>query len=301
MGPQMLSAQECPAVSIIMSARDAEPWLVDSLESILRQTFSGFEFLILDDASTDGTANILEHFQSRDPRVKIFTNELPRGLPANLNFLIKKAKGRYIARMDADDISHPERLEAQLAFMEKNKDIGLCFSEVNLMLEDGSFLCRKWSPNSPGFALLMLPFINYFVHPTAFVRRRIFVEDGLYNENFLKAQDWELWQRMKQKGVGFGIVSQALLDYRLRLDSSSASLSSSSSHGANYFMAIVLIRNRHKLKSIKVFNKIPRKLIPRFVLNLLIPQVFFLLAVILNSKFNSNSAAKILYRQQKVD
>lgn len=301
MGPQMLSVQEYPTVSIIMAARDAEPWLVDSLRSILRQTFSGFEFLIVDDASTDGTANILEDFQSCDPRVKIFTNELPRGLPANLNFLIKKAKGRYIARMDADDISRPERLEAQLAFMEKNKGIGLCFSEVNLVLEDGSFLCRKWSPKTPRFALLMLPFINYFVHPTAFVRREILVENGLYNENFLKAQDWELWQRMKQKGFGFGIVSQVLLDYRLRLDSSSANLSSSSSHGADYFMAMVLIRNRHKLKSIKLFNKIPRKLILRFVLNLLIPQVFFLLAVILNSKFNSNSAAKILLRQQKVD
>lgn len=297
----MLKDQEYPKISIIMAARDAEPWLADSLKSILRQTFSDFEFLIVDDASTDGTANILEDFKSCDSRIKIFTNESSRGLPANLNFLIKKAKGDYIARMDADDISHPERLEAQLAFMENNKDIELCFSEVNLMLEDQSYLCKKWSPKSSRFAVFMLPYINYFVHPTAFLKREVFGENILYNEDFIKGQDWELWQRIEKKGFKFGIVSQILLDYRLRLNSSSASLSSSSIHGAEYFIAIILIRNRYKLKSIKFFNKIPRKLVLRFIINLLTPQVFFLLAVILNSKFNTNSAAKMLFRQQKID
>ena len=297
MGFKVLKDQKNPIVSVIMAARDSDPWLADSLKSILEQTLECFEFLIVDDASNDQTATIIKEFQSRDPRIKVFTNDSPKGLPANLNFLIKEARGDYIARMDADDISHPERLEVQLAFMKKNKDIGLCFSEVNIILNEGDFLCKKWSPNNIKTALFMLPFLNYFVHPTAFVKREVYIEDGLYNENFIKAQDWELWQRISRKGIGFGIVPKVLFDYRLRLNSNSAGLSSSSSHGFNYFKAIVLIRNRQKLKSIKLINKIPKKMLLKYLINLFLPQTILHLALILNSKFNNNSTAKKLLRQ----
>jgi glycosyltransferase involved in cell wall biosynthesis len=293
----MLSDRGNPTVSVIMAARDAEPWLAASLKSILGQTLERFEFLIIDDASNDRTAEILEEFQQCDSRIKVYTNDSPKGLPVNLNFLIKEARGDYIARMDADDISHPERLEVQLAFMKKNEHIGLCFCEVNIILDEGDFLCRKWSPNSVKTALFMLPFLSYFVHPTAFVKREVYVEDGLYNENFLKGQDWELWKRILKKGIGFGIVPRVLFDYRLRLDSSSASLSSSSGHGLDYFKAIVLIRNRYKLKSIKLISKIPKKMLLRYIVNLFVPQAIFHFSVIINSKFNNNSAAKKLLRQ----
>jgi len=280
-----------------MAARDAGPWLAASIKSILGQTLESFEFLIIDDASTDQTAKILADFQSQDPRIKVYTNGSPKGLPFNLNFLIKESRGDYIARMDADDISHPERLEVQLAFMKNNGHIGLCFSEVNIILDDGDFLCIKWSPKSVKTALFMLPFLNYFVHPTAFVKREVYIEDGLYNEFFLKAQDWELWQRILKKGTGFGIVPKVLFDYRLRLNSNSAGLSPSSSHGFNYFKAIVLIRNRQKLKSIKLINKIPKKMLLKYLINLFLPQIIFQFALILNSKFNNNSTAKKLLRQ----
>ena len=297
MGIKVLNEQKNPIVSVIMSARDADAWLAASLKSILEQTFQSFEFLIMNDASNDQTAKILEEFQCYDSRIKVYTNNSPKGLPGNLNFLIKEAKGDYIARMDADDISHPERLEVQLAFMKNNEHIGLCFCEVNIILDEGDFLCRKWSPRSAKTALFMLPFLNYFVHPTAFVKRQVYVEHGLYNEIFLKAQDWELWQRFLKKGVGFGIVPKVLFDYRLRLNSSSASLSSSSRYGSDYFKAIVLIRNRHKLASIKLISKIPKKMLLRYIVNFFVPQVVFHFAVIINSKFNNTSAAKTLLRQ----
>jgi len=143
----------------------------------------------------------------------------------------------------------------------------------------------------------MLPYINYFVHPTAFVKREVYLEDGLYNENFFKAQDWELWQRILKKNVGFSVVPKVLFDYRLRLDSNSASLSSSSSNGLNYFKAIVLIRNQHKLESIKLISKIPKRMLLRYIFNLFVPQVIFHFAVIINSKFNKNSPANQLLRQ----
>tara|TARA_B100000780_G_C21126453_1_gene457212 strand:- start:8045 stop:8950 length:906 start_codon:yes stop_codon:yes gene_type:complete len=296
-GIKVLNHQKTPIVSVIMAARDADPWLATSLKSILAQTLESFEFLIMDDASNDRTAKILQEFESYDSRIKVYTNNSPKGLPANLNFLIKEARGEYIARMDADDISHPERLETQLAFMKQNKHIGLCFSKVNIILDEGEFLCRKWSPHKIKTTLFMLPFLNYFVHPTAFVKREVYLEGCLYNENFFKAQDWELWQRILKKDIGFGIVPKILFDYRLRLNSSSASLSSSSRYGSNYFKAIVLIRNRHKLESIKLISKIPKKMLLRYMINLFIPQTIFHFAVIINSKFNNNSAAKKLLQQ----
>jgi len=292
-----LNEQIKPIVSVIMSVKDADAWLIASLKSILDQTFQSFEFLIMDDASKDQTPKILKEFQDYDSRIKVYANKSPKGLPSNLNFLIKEARGDYIARMDADDISHKERLETQLTFMKQNKHIDVCFSKVNIILDDGEFLCRKWSPDNIKTALFMLPYINYFVHPTAFVKREVYLEDGLYNENFFKAQDWELWQRILKKNVGFSVVPKVLFDYRLRLDSNSASLSSSSSNGLNYFKAIVLIRNQHKLESIKLISKIPKRMLLRYIFNLFVPQVIFHFAVIINSKFNKNSPANQLLRQ----
>lgn len=286
-----------PTVSVIMSVRNAGPWLEDSLQSILSQTFKNFEFLIVDDNSNDRSAEILKKFESSDDRIKVYFNNNLKGLPANLNFLIKQAKGSFIARMDADDISHQTRLENQLKFMEDNKDIGLCFSNANIIINDGSFLCKKWSPNNIWTYHFMLPYINYFTHPTAFVRKKVYLDDGLYNEKFLQGQDWKLWQSLHRKGIKFGVVKKILLDYRLNIASNSASLSSSSKHGLNYFKAIVLIRNRKKLSSLKLINKIPKKLLFTYGLNLFMPQLIMQLALIINSKFNKNSAANKLLKQ----
>lgn len=293
----MLNQSKRPTVSVIMAVRDAAPWLSASIESILAQTMRSLEFLILNDGSIDGTGAILDYFQSIDSRVKVYTNDVAKGLPASLNFLIKQAEGPYIARMDGDDISHATRLQAQLAFMASNREIGICFTEANIILDDDEFLCKKWTPRSVNIALKMLPVLNYFVHPTAFVRREVYLNDGLYDEKFLKAQDWELWQRLSARNIQFGIVPEVLLDYRLRLNSSSASLSSSSSHGSGYFKAIVMIRNHHKLESIRLMRKIPKQLFFRYFLNIATPQVVFFLVVALNSIFNKDSAARKLMRQ----
>lgn len=291
--------QNNPSVSVIMAVRDGDAFLVNSIDSILSQTLMDFEFLIVDDASNDKSFEILKKFESSDSRIKIYSNDTPKGLPANLNFMIKKAKGRFIARMDHDDISHQNRLETQLRFMEKNKDVGLCFSDANIILDNGYFLCKKWSPSNIWLYKFMLPFYNFFIHPTAFVKREVYLNDGLYNENYLKGQDWNLWQRFYRRGTKFAVVKKTLLDYRLSIDSSSASLSSSSLHGQEYFKAIVLIRNRRKLASLKILKEIPNKLLFKYIVNLLTPQFFVLLAIMINSKFNKNSAFNQLRRQDK--
>lgn len=285
---------------MVMAVKDADAWLEDSVKSILSQTFRDFEFLIVDDASKDKTRQILAQFAASDSRIKVFHNEVSIGLPKNLNRLILRARGEYIARMDGDDISKKTRFANQLNFMERHKEIDICFCEADIIMEDGEPLCKKWSPTSIRLAIWMLPFINYFVHPTAFFKRRVIVKLGAYNEKFERAQDWELWQRCQKNGIRMAVVPDALLEYRLRANSSSAQLSSSSKYGADYFKAIVLIRNRRKLQSLHLLPKISVRLFPKYLINLLLPQMVFLVAVILNGMFNRQSAAQTLLRQDAI-
>jgi len=297
----MLISQKIPSVSVIMSVKNAGHCLEKSIESMLNQTLESFEFLIVDDASSDNTPKILSHYASIDNRIKIFRNNVSKGLPRNLNKLIKNSKADFIARMDADDISKNNRLETQLSFINKNKDYDICFADVDIILNSEKKLCRKWSPKSVKTCITLLPFINYFVHPTAFIRKKIFYEKGFYNENYFKAQDWELWQRYVNNGVRFGKVNEVLLNYRLSINSSSANLSSSSKHGEDYFRAIILIRNRQKLRSLKLISRIPNRLIFKYAINLIMPQKLFQILLIVNARFNKNSAAQILRRQDTID
>jgi glycosyltransferase involved in cell wall biosynthesis len=282
-----------------MAAKNGERWLIPAVRSILEQTVTNLEFLVIDDGSSDNTKNILNDFAENDERIIVYSNVSSQGLPACLNALIKLSRGAYIARMDADDVAHPQRLEVQMSYMENHKSVGLCFSHANIILDSDEVLCYKWSPKSVKTTLFLLPYINYFVHPSVFARRVVYLEDCFYNEDFKKAQDWELWQRLRAKRVVFAIIPKVLLDYRLLLDSSSSSLSSSSSYGISYFKAMVLLRNRQKLKSIQFINKIPKIILFIYLINLAIPQWFFTLAVIVNSKLNKNSAVNVLLRQHK--
>ena len=117
-----------PKISVIMSAYNSEKYIVESIESILRQTLNDFEFIIIEDASTDSTRSIIEKYAKQDGRIKTIYNKKNigyLGFIRNLNKGLKIAKGKYIARMDADDISMPKRFETEYNFLEKNKDIFL--------------------------------------------------------------------------------------------------------------------------------------------------------------------------------
>mgnify|MGYP001322353682 FL=1 len=116
-----------------MSVYNAEEYLHDSINSILNQTFTDFEFLIMNDFSNDNSQKIIEKYSLLDKRIKSFNNNINRGLTVSLNELIKKSKGMLIARMDADDISHINRLESQYKFMLKNQNIGVLGCGANLI------------------------------------------------------------------------------------------------------------------------------------------------------------------------
>ena len=112
-----------PKISLIMSVYNGEDYLVEAIESVLNQTFKEFELIVINDCSTDSTGEILNRFAELDKRVKVHTNEVNLRLPSSLNKAITLAQGKYIARMDADDICLPERLEKQYNFMENNPSV----------------------------------------------------------------------------------------------------------------------------------------------------------------------------------
>ena len=117
-----------PMVSVLMAVYNAEKYLTEAVESILVQTFADFEFLIIDDGSVDGSAAILEDYAESDERVKVIHNSENLGLTKSLNIGLKLTQGKFIARIDADDVAVPERFEKQITFMDDHPDIGVCGS-----------------------------------------------------------------------------------------------------------------------------------------------------------------------------
>ncbi|MDD4353774.1 MAG: glycosyltransferase family A protein, partial [Candidatus Nanoarchaeia archaeon] len=129
-------------ISVIMSAYNTERYIAEAIESILNQTFKDFEFIIIDDGSTDDSLKIIKRYVKKDRRIKLIHNKKNIGLTKSLNKGLKIAKGQYIARMDADDISLPQRFQIQYDFLEKNKDIFLIGTTAFLIDDKGDRLGR---------------------------------------------------------------------------------------------------------------------------------------------------------------
>ena len=135
-------------ISILMPVHNEEQFLAESIESILAQTYSNFEFLIVDDGSTDSTPKILKSYARKDPRINIITLK-KSGLAHALNVALKKARGYYIARMDGDDIALPQRFETQIAYLQKHKNIIAVGAQAELIDEYGQSLGLKSFPSQP--------------------------------------------------------------------------------------------------------------------------------------------------------
>ena len=131
-----------PGVSVIMSVFNGEDFLADAIKSVLNQTFTNFEFIIVDDGSNDSSLAIIQSFQELDSRIKIIVHK-NQGLAKSLNIGIEHSIGKYIARIDADDLCYESRLEKQYAFMEENHAVDLIGSSVDVINEDGSITTSK--------------------------------------------------------------------------------------------------------------------------------------------------------------
>ena len=183
-------------LTVLMSVYNGEKYLREAVDSILSQTFRDFEFLIINDGSSDGTAQILESYD--DPRMRIVYNEENIGLTRSLNKGLKLARGEYIARMDADDISLPERLEKQVEFLDAHPEVGVLGTWVEVIDGEGT-VGQVWRspqvPTSPALLNWTLMFHNCLPHPSAMMRLRVIEGMGGYDPEIRYAQDYDLWAR----------------------------------------------------------------------------------------------------------
>ena len=203
-----------PKISLIMSVYNGEDYLAEAIDSVLNQTFGDFELIVINDCSTDSTSEILDKYSKLDSRVKVHTNEENLRLPSSLNKAISYAQGKYIARMDADDICLPERLERQYKFMEENPHIALSSCRF-MTLKNGVITsggCGGRSDNNSVKALLLVT--NPILHPGIIAKADVIRSLG-YDKNFTCTEDMELWTRFVMAGHNVEIMPEYLMLYRL--------------------------------------------------------------------------------------
>ena len=183
-----------PLVSVIMATRNRAGFLKESVGSIVAQTYAFFEFLIVDDASSDGTPDVLGEYAARDPRVRVLRNDSNVGPAKSRNKALREAQGRYVAILDDTDIALPERLRLQVDFLENNPSYALVGSWV-LEESRGSSYLRKLPIDSVAIKRALI-FRNPFVHSTVMMRKEVLDKVGLYDERWKYAHDYELYFRI---------------------------------------------------------------------------------------------------------
>ncbi len=194
-----------------MSVYNGEKYLREAIDSILGQTFKDFEFLIIDDGSTDSSVEIIRSYA--DPRIRLIQNEENIGLSRSLNKGLKLAIGEYIARMDADDISLPRRLAAQVGLLDKQPDIGLVGTSIQLIDCDGERMHVHRVPTTHAQILWALCFTTPLAHPSVVFRKVIIECVGGYSEELVANQDRDLWQRLSSI-TRFANLPEVYLLYR---------------------------------------------------------------------------------------
>lgn len=207
---------ETPAISIVMSAYNAASFLKECIDSILTQTFEDFELIVVDDGSTDHSVEIIQSYT--DTRIRLIKSE--HNYIQSLNKGIGLAKGKYVARMDADDIMFPERLEEEFNFMEEHPDIDVCGSDVKVFNGQGIYPLPMSTEHNDIAAIMVIR--CPFYHPTVMLRmekiRNLFFANGrccLYDAQYKYGEDYALWVKLLKHNFRFGGIPKALLHYRI--------------------------------------------------------------------------------------
>lgn len=202
-----------PAVSVLMSVYNGQEFVREAIESILAQTFHDFEFLIIDDGSTDRTAEILSEFARRDKRVRIVSHS-NRGRATSLNIGIDLSAGKYIARMDADDVALPTRFQEQVEFLEQHPDVVVLGGAVELINVAGQALQTFEQPLEDAQIRLAMQSRCAICHPTVLMKKDSALAAGGYRKALLDADDYDLWLRMAELGK-LANLGHVILRYRV--------------------------------------------------------------------------------------
>lgn len=208
-----------PQVTVLMPVYNGNRFLREAIESILNQTFTDFEFLIIDDGSTDNSVETISSYA--DPRIRLVRNVTNIGVARTLNKGIGLARGDYIARMDADDVSLPRRIEIQLSFMKENPETDVLATRVALIDAKGNDQ-GSWEADHTATThdeiRRRLPDSNCIAHPTVMMRRSIASRYG-YREDQLHAEDYDLWLRLTADNLKIEKIGDPLLRYRVHTKS----------------------------------------------------------------------------------
>jgi glycosyltransferase involved in cell wall biosynthesis len=219
MGASVKISHGAPAVSVLMAVYSGREYLRESVQSILDQSFTDFEFIIIDDGSKDGSPNIVRDFAQKDARVQLITQD-NMGLTRSLNKGINLARGRYLARMDSDDIALPLRFQKQVEFLDSHPDHVMVGSQVLLIDPDGDPLCEK-AQTQYGHEAIEAALLDKgwpLVHPAVMIRMQTLRDIGGYDERYRTNQDHDLFIRLCERGKVENLP-QVLLQYRQHFSS----------------------------------------------------------------------------------
>ena len=212
---------QSPLVSCVMSVFNGKRYLADAVESILSQTFTDFEFVVIDDGSTDTSPRLLERYAAADSRLRL-TRRPNTGLTRALNEGLRLARGEFVARMDGDDVAERTRFERQVAFLRQHADCVAVGCALQLLDPDGAPLAEQRPPTThEAIVARLLQGEGAVPHPSAMIRRSALLAVGGYREDFPAAQDLDLWLRLSEFGR-LANLGEILLRYRLHADSVTA-------------------------------------------------------------------------------
>jgi glycosyltransferase involved in cell wall biosynthesis len=205
-------SENTPSISVGIPFYNAEKFLAFAIQSVLCQSYHDWELILLDDGSTDNSLKIAKEFACKDQRIKVISDGENKKLPYRLNQLITESKGKFIARMDADDIMHPSRLEIQLKYLLGNDVFDLVSSGL-VSIDDQNRVCGFRCVNSL-ITEIATPFKFPIAHPTVMARKEWYLRN-LYSLDYPRAEDFELWCRAYAKNdLKIAILPDLLLFYR---------------------------------------------------------------------------------------
>ena len=205
--------RDAPPVSVVMPVYNSASVVADAIESIVGQTFGDFEFIIVDDGSTDATAEILRNYAALDGRIKLYNQE-NCGLITSLNRYCRVANGKYIARMDADDISLPARLEKQFRYLEAHSEVGVLGTWIQDVDSNRTPIIEWPVPADPVVVRWFLFFGNCIAHPSVMMRRELLDRLGYYRPSAIYVEDYDLWIRAAEITM-LANLPEVLVQYRV--------------------------------------------------------------------------------------
>ena len=221
-------------ITVLMPVYNAEKFLREAIDSILNQTFKDFEFLIINDASTDKSKQIILSYH--DSRIRYCENKINLGVAKTLNKGLKISKGEYIARMDADDISLPDRLEKQVEFMNKNQNVGLLGSSWYVIDEAGKKI--QFSQAYKGKQS-----VHFMCHGSVMIRKMCFKKTGFYRDLLEPAEDYDLWLRFSEN---YEVTNLEARLYKYRVHNNSISLTRKEEQDLKAALALKMAEERKK-------------------------------------------------------